>query len=117
MMPRGSVSREERDIGLGCLRKLRVISSWKWDNEDAVAVVVNPKRLRDACLDSRWCNKWAPIGYGQVAPDVVEGWGVYWLRLVWLTSHQPAFVHSVAPGDVQLDLVSFFLLCLVSQRA
>jgi len=38
------------------------------------------------------------------AHDAVEGWGVFWLRLVWLTAHQPSFVATVAPGDIQLDL-------------
>ena len=105
MMPRGSVTREERDVGLECLHQLDVIVSWTWDTEDAVAVVVDPHRLRAACAESRWCGKWAPMTDDDIKDhDAVEGWGVYWLRLVWLTAHQPAYVAMVAAGDIQLDL-------------
>jgi hypothetical protein len=99
MMPRGSVSRQEREGGLVCLRNMKVVQSWAWDNDDAVAVVVRPHALSLACQHSDFCNMWAPANKGQG-----ETWGVSWLRMVWLMAQQPAFVASVDAEEMLLDL-------------
>ena len=48
MMPRGSVTKEQRELGLVSLRHLKVIESWAWDADDAVSVILFPARLRYA---------------------------------------------------------------------
>ena len=47
-----SVSREQRETGLRCLRRINVVDSWAWDQDDALCVVVNPLLLRAACANS-----------------------------------------------------------------
>lgn len=100
MMPRGSVSCEDREIGLACLRDINVIETWAWDNEEAVEVVVRVEALRAACAQSTFCNTWAP----PTTDPKLETWGVAWLRMVWLTAQQKAFRQAVHDEDVELDI-------------
>ena len=100
MLPRGSVSQAQREVGLRALKAMRMVDSWSWDMDDAVAVVINPAKLRSACAGSAMCNTWAP---GAANPEA-DTWGVNWLRLVWLTTQQKSFVAAVSEEELTLDL-------------
>jgi len=102
IMPRGSVSREQRETGLSCLRRINVVDSWAWDQDDALCVVVNPLHLRAACANSKVCTMWATED--EFEEEERKNWGVCWLRLVWLTTQQEAFQSAVSDEEMHLDL-------------